>query len=243
MKRTEVFFDTDTVPPNIRQYIQGASMYDSSCSEQAKTYFVKGADHAFLKISSKGSLEREAGMTQFLNSRNVAPKAIAYVSDSNHDYLLTEAVVGEDGTAEIHLEHPAKLAVVFGEYLRMLHSLPTAGCPYNDRTAEMLNEVKQKDNRFDIWKDSIFRPVDNVIIHGDYCLPNIVMDHFTFKGFIDVGNGGVGDRHYDLYWGLWTLTYNCKTDRYNDLFLDAYGRQDVDMEGLSYFTRLVELAD
>ena len=46
---------------------------------------------------------------------------------------------------------------------------------------------------------------------------------------IDVGCGGVGDRHIDLFWGVWTLAYNLKTDRYGERFLDAYGRDGVDV--------------
>ncbi len=37
-------------------------------------------------------------------------------------------------------------------------------------------------------------------------------------GFIDLGNGGVGDRHIDLFWGAWTLFYNLKTDRHTERF-------------------------
>lgn len=88
-----------------------------------------------------------------------------------------------------------------------------------------------------------YSAIDNVIIHGDYCLPNIIMDNFSFKGFIDLGYGGVGDRHYDIYWGIWTLNYNLKTDNYRDIFLDAYGRNDINDDGLNYFTKLIKLTD
>ena len=70
------------------------------------------------------------------------------------------------------------------------------------------------------------------LIHGDYCLPNVMQDHLKFTGFIDVGNGGVGDRHVDLFWGAWTLGFNLKTDRYAPRFLDAYGRDWVDTDKL-----------
>ena len=66
------------------------------------------------------------------------------------------------------------------------------------------------------------------LLHGDYCLPNILLDGWRFSGFIDLGNGGVGDRHIDLFWGVWTLQYNLKTPRYGSRFLDAYGRDKVD---------------
>jgi kanamycin kinase len=55
-----------------------------------------------------------------------------------------------------------------------------------------------------------------------------MLDDWRFSGFIDLGNGGVGDRHIDLFWGAWTLWFNLKTDRYRDRFLDAYGRDKID---------------
>ena len=57
-----------------------------------------------------------------------------------------------------------------------------------------------------------------------------MLDGFKFSGFIDVGSGGVGDRHIDLFWGAWTLNFNLKTDMYRDRFFDAYGRDLVDKE-------------
>jgi kanamycin kinase len=243
VERTEVSFDFDTVPSTIRQYIQGAKMYDSSCSEHAKTFFVAGSDRAFLKISNKGALKRECEMTTFLHQHRVAPNVIAYDSDSDRDYLLAEAVRGEDGTARGHIENPGKLAAVFGESLSMLHALPIEGCPYEGRTAELLRAAEISGADLDVFADSAYSPVDSVVIHGDYCLPNIVMDNFAFMGFIDLGCGGVGDKHYDIYWGIWTLRYNLKTDAYKEVFLDAYGRGEVDANGLDYFTRLLQMTE
>ena len=69
-----------------------------------------------------------------------------------------------------------------------------------------------------------------VLLHGDYCLPNIMLDNWKLSSLIDLGNGGVGDRHVDLFWGAWTLWFNLKTDKYRDRFFDAYGRDKVDEE-------------
>lgn len=72
----------------------------------------------------------------------------------------------------------------------------------------------------------------DTLLHGDYCLPNVIFDHWEFSGFVDLGNGGVGDAHVDLFWGAWTLTFNLKTDAYRQRFFDAYGRDKVDEEKL-----------
>ena len=70
----------------------------------------------------------------------------------------------------------------------------------------------------------------DTLLHGDYCLPNVMLDHWRFSGFIDLGNGGVGDRHVDIFWGAWTLNFNLGTDEYRARFYDAYGRDRVDTE-------------
>ena len=67
----------------------------------------------------------------------------------------------------------------------------------------------------------------DILLHGDYCLPNIILNNWKFSGFIDLDTGGLGDRHIDLFWGMWSLQFNLKTDRYRERFLDAYGRSDI----------------
>ena len=74
--------------------------------------------------------------------------------------------------------------------------------------------------------------VNDSLIHGDYCLPNVMLDDWRHSGFIDLGNGGVGDRHIDLFWGAWTLWFNLKSDAYGDIFLDAYGRDKINKDKL-----------
>ena len=71
-----------------------------------------------------------------------------------------------------------------------------------------------------------------VLIHGDYCLPNIILNNWRLSGYIDLGNGGIGDRHIDLLWGVWTLNFNLKTTAWTERFLDAYGRDRVEPEKL-----------
>jgi kanamycin kinase len=72
----------------------------------------------------------------------------------------------------------------------------------------------------------------DTLLHGDYCLPNIILNDWSFSGFIDLDSGGVGDRHLDIFWGIWTLFFNLKTDKYRERFIDAYGRENVDEERL-----------
>lgn len=70
----------------------------------------------------------------------------------------------------------------------------------------------------------------DTLLHGDYCLPNVVLDDWKLGAFIDLESDGVGDRYLDLFRGAWTLTYNLKTNAYRQRFFDAYGRDRVDRE-------------
>ena len=78
----------------------------------------------------------------------------------------------------------------------------------------------------------------DTLLHGDYCLPNIMLDGWKFTGFIDLDHAGLGDRHMDLFWGIWSLEFNLKTDRYRERFLDAYGRDRVNEETLRLIAAL-----
>ena len=57
-----------------------------------------------------------------------------------------------------------------------------------------------------------------------------MLDNWKFTGFIDVGAGGIADRHIDVLWGLWTMMFNLHTTKYTDRFIDVYGREKIDRE-------------
>ena len=82
----------------------------------------------------------------------------------------------------------------------------------------------------------------DALLHGDYCLPNIMLQNWQLTGFIDVAEGGAGDRHYDLAWGLWTIMFNLKDRKYGDLFLAAYGRDKIDPVRLRLCALLASMA-
>jgi kanamycin kinase len=68
----------------------------------------------------------------------------------------------------------------------------------------------------------------DAVVHGDCCVPNVVLHDWAFSGFVDLGDGGVGDRHLDLAMALWSLRFNLGSAAWGEVFLDAYGRDAVD---------------
>jgi kanamycin kinase len=238
-------------PAEFRPVLSGAKLFDSSCSPEAKVIFIDKDNGYFLKSAPKGSLEREATMTRYFHGKGLAANILAYVSNER-DWLLTEKIHGDDCTAAKYLEQPERLAQTLGERLALLHSLDFADCPVQDHTKLYLEKMEHN-KRSDIYDKSHFPDSfgyasaeeawavverhshllkTDTLLHGDYCLPNIMLDDWRFSGFIDLDNSGVGDGHVDIFWGAWTLWFNLKTDKYRQRFFDAYGRDRIDEEML-----------
>lgn len=247
MQKTPVMVDPAAFPDRFRPLLQGAKVYDSSCSRAAKVYFIDRAGGLYLKTAGKGTLAREAEMTAFFHGKGLAARVLAYESLAA-DWLLTERIPGEDCIYPDYLADPKRLCDTTAQLLRMLHEQDPVGCPVPDRTAEYLQTARQNYARgtydrsqfpdsfgyasaeaaWQVVEESAQLLQADTLLHGDYCLPNILLDNWRFSGFIDLDSGGVGDRHVDLFWGIWTLQFNLKTDRYTERFLDAYGRDRVD---------------
>lgn len=238
------------IPQNICRFISAARVYDSSCSPEAKVYFIDKGNGFYLKCSGKGTLEKEAKMTEYFNSKGLGAEVLNYISTYEGDWLLTTAVTGEDCMHSEYLADPKRLCDTVALTLRKLHETDYTGCPIFDRTTEYLITAEQnyRTGNYDKtqFPDSFgYRSAEEaygvltegkdalqsrVLLHGDYCLPNIILDKWKLSGFIDVGNGGVGDRHIDIFWGIWSLFFNLKTNKYRERFLDAYGRDKVDKQ-------------
>lgn len=246
MKRTRIQPDLSIFPECFHPLLRDGAVYDSSCSPEARVCFIDKDGGFYLKSAPAGTLEKEAKMTAYFHGKGLAAEVLAYHRDSR-DWLLTRAVPGEDCLFPMYLEDPKLLSETLGILLRQLHSIDFSGCP-TDRIASYFATARHsfENGKFDPNLTpghlGYNTPVEawqvieteghllkrEVLLHGDYCLPNIMLDNWNFSGFIDLDNGGIGDRHIDLFWGAWTLWLNLKTDAYRDRFLDAYGREDVE---------------
>ncbi len=246
MKRTRTTIDKWAYPKALFPFFEGATVYDSSCSPEARVLFLDKDEGYYLKIAHSESLAAENGMTRYFHGKGLSAEVLCYLTEDEKDYFITRRVRGEDGTHATYLADPKRLCDKMAESLRALHECDHHGCPVMDRTADYLKMVEEnyKAGKGDpsflsaygcFTADEAYAEVkknapylkNDVLLHGDYCLPNIMLDNWRLSAFIDVGNGGVGDRHIDLFWGVWTLWYNLKTDKYTSRFLDAYGRDKI----------------
>lgn len=225
MQKTETKININDFPQELHYLFEGATVYDSSSHPTMTTLY---STHGYyIKYAEKGALKKDAELGRLFETLGMGVEVTAYIS-GERDYLVTKEAVGEDALAQQYLDNPEKLCEVLAKAMRYLHSKPIDGVPVSacmDIYAKGENEGKLMQDTF---------------IHGDFCLPNIILDDWKFSTFIDTGLAGVGDKHIDLYWCLWSLNYNLQTDKYTDYFLEQYGKEKVDMELLKLVKEVEE---
>jgi len=261
MKRTLIEKIEAPLTRELERFVSGARIFDSSCSPEARVYFIDRDGGYYLKIAAAGSLEAENKMTRYFHSKGLGAEVLDYATFEGRDMLLTARVVGEDCTHAQYLAEPKRLCDLIAQKLRELHEIDASDCPVQGRMKTYV-EIAEKNYFADNYDKSHFPDsfgyssgkeaynvlcrgkaalCDEVLLHGDYCLPNIMLDDWRFSGFIDVGGGGIGDRHVDLFWGAWTLMFNLGTDEYRERFFDAYGRDKFDEQKIKTAAALAVL--
>lgn len=143
-------------------------------------------------------LEGERDRLAWLAGRWPVPETIGFFHELGDDWLVTRAVRGVPMYDPSLGWPPERVARTLGEILHDLHAADATGCPFGER-----------------------RP-GNVLVHGDYCLPNVLVEDGRLSALVDVGGAGLGNPETDLAAGVWTLQYNFGNG-YARAFLDAYG--------------------
>lgn len=252
MNRRPIKLNIETYPEVIADYLKDSELYDSSSSPQATVTFINKDEGYFLKEAAEGTLKTEALMMGYLHSLKLSGEVLYYVSFHGKDYLLSRKIQGEDGTHPDYLSEPERLCDTTASLLRKLHEMDGKDCPVQDRIMTYTDTVKRGFDRRSyepdlfkgMWEFHSFSDAKRaaeeglpllkkeVLLHGDYCLPNIILNNWEFSGYIDLDCSGIGDRHMDVLWGIWTLNYNLGTTRYTDRFMDVYGRDRIETEKL-----------
>lgn len=110
MKRTLLSITPNEFPSAFWKLLSRSTVYDSSCSPEARVYFLDCDGGYFLKSAPKGTLKTEADLTRYFHTKGLAAEVLDYRS-IERDWLLTARVPGEDCTHPMYLEDPKRLCV------------------------------------------------------------------------------------------------------------------------------------
>ena len=163
-------------------------------------------------VKRAAALEGERARLAWLAGRWPVPEVVGLFHELGDDWLVTREIAG------VPIFHPSvgmappQSARLLGEILRHLHAADPSGCPFGVRAR------------------------GNVLIHGDYCLPNVLVSAGRLSGIVDVGRSGLGRPDDDLAAGVWTLQYNFGPG-FAPYFLEAYGWPPMTDEAIEKLRR------
>lgn len=176
------------------------------------------------------------------------------------EWLVTTAVSGCDATNDRWSSDVPSLVRGLAEGLRLFHRAPVSACPFDFRLDAALEHARRRveagivDPVRDFHEEFAHLSVDEalerleanrprtenlVVCHGDYCLPNVLLDAWRPVGFVDLGELGVADRWWDLAVGAWSVAWNVGP-QYEGLFWEAYGIAP-DWERIDFYRLLYDL--
>ena len=171
-----------------------------------------GGEVRYLKVSQLGqraSLADESERMRWAVGWLPVPPVLDQGSDGYDEWLLTGGLPGVNAVEPALRADPARLVPVLGEALRRFHdALPVDRCPFDGRAAGRDRTPPGGE--------------DAVVCHGDYCLPNVLVDDWQLSGYVDLGELGVADRWADLTMAGWSVTRNLGPGWEQRLF-EAYG--------------------
>jgi kanamycin kinase len=197
---------------------------------QVTTWRLGGPDGEvrYLKVSQLGqraSLVDERERMEWAASRLPVPRVLGYGSDGYDEWLLTAGLPGVNAVDPAVRADPPRLVRLLAEGMRRFHELPVAACPFVGRAGASGPGPGK---------------TDLVVCHGDYCLPNVLVDDWRLSGFVDLGELGVADRWSDLAVALWSVTRNLGPG-WEDAYLQSYGTRP-DPAKRELYRRLYHLA-
>ncbi|HKC19253.1 MAG TPA: phosphotransferase [Candidatus Dormibacteraeota bacterium] len=164
----------------------------------AGTVWRLSGDTASVYVKRAASLAAERDRLLWLGGRWPVAEVVGFIHESGDDWLVTRALDGLP-LSDPSIGWPAvRAAQELGAILRSLHATDAADCPFGVR-----------------------RP-GHVLTHGDYCLPNVLVQDGRLSGLVDVAGAGLASPEVDLAAGVWTLQYNHGRG-FARAFLDAYG--------------------
>jgi aminoglycoside 3'-phosphotransferase II len=230
------------LPTTIHKIVEGATVIPITIGRSSDdVYRIETNETYYLKIGV--ALDSEYEHLQWLDGKLPVPQVIDFEVRNGKQYMLTSEIKGKMLS---NLDLPiVQCLELYAEGAHMWHSLPVEDCPFDQTRKTQIETARQNleaqqinsanfDSRYfgksehELFEDLLnaIPPSDEdpVVTHGDYCLPNILIDPKTAKitGFVDVGTMGVSDRHLDLVLASRSIQYNMG-GKYIDHFYELYG--------------------
>ena len=238
-------FDID-VPRELKRLIESMRYEENSIGySNARVFHLFDDDkNYYLKIRNSGDgLRREYEVINWLKNMLSVPEVLFYADTGENEYMLSKKIRGEMACSAMYLSKPEETVKMLAFGISAIRTVKARDCPFDIRLNNLLDKIKTKidtdgsqcenhakDDGFAsdlelyeyLLRNKPAEP-DIAFSHGDYCLPNIMLDANAVSGYLDFEYAGVADIYQDISSCIWSMEYNFKTDKYNELLFEHLG--------------------
>ena len=218
------------IPKEIEKRIEGESYWLDDVGMSESTVIL--LKDKVLKIQPDNEETRnEYEMMEWLQGKLPVPKVISFVREDDKNYLLMSRMPGEMSCQEEYMDHPKQLTAALAEALKMLWQVDITDCPavYDVDKKLRMARYNVENNLVDLdnvepgtfgeggfenpkalleWLIANRPEEEKVLVHGDFCLPNVFLQDGRVSGFIDIGKTGIADKWQDIALCYRSLCHN-----------------------------------
>ncbi len=211
-------------------------------------------------ISPHFSFAHEVDILRWLTGKLPVPVVHEHATDATHEYLISSEVPGDNCVDAMKRLDSGRIVELLANGLRQIHALDITRCPFDERIAAKLgrgwhnvrhglvDEDDFDDERLGMTAQEVYEALQRtttpegelVFTHGDYCLPNILVQDGRVSGFIDLDRAGISDKYNDLAIASRSIGHNLGPD-YERRFFECYGLETVDADRIRYYRMMDEL--
>ena len=205
------------------------------------------AGPAFLKVGRGAAaidLRREANRLRWIGNRLPVPEVL-FFENADPAFLLIRALKGSPSHEWLDVLGPKSVVRMLATTLRSIHRVEVEGCTFRDLFVSELSEAEERLHRGAVdqaefenatgmtpakaidWLHTVDPAGADVFTHGDYCMPNVLIEDGEVSGIVDWGLAGVANPHRDFMSFEVTLRRNLDLS-WRALFYDEYQLGDLD---------------
>jgi len=187
----------------------------------------------FLKISSNPQTNN-IKVLNFLNNKKIkTPRLIKHGKIEESYYFLMSACKGEMS----HKIAPETAVKILAKGLKEIHALSYDNFDLLRDFNYYQNISLKKDIKL---IDTINFDEDLAFAHGDYSLPNVLIEGNDFS-FIDLDNASITNKYFDIVDCIWSINYNFKEQKYIELFKQEYGLLESDQPKIDFVKNIRDM--
>jgi aminoglycoside phosphotransferase len=178
------------------------------------------------KLYLKIAPQERAGFGLFAEKQNLdwlsgklpVPEVRLFAANDSLEYLLTSEIAGHAASEDSLKTHMTQVVEQLVVGLKLIQSLVIDDCEFDmrlDRTIReawrsvemgLVDESDFDDERIGRSAEDLFQELvaikpkneDLVFTHGDYCLPNVILQDLQLGGFVDWARAGIADPYRDI---------------------------------------------